>query len=384
VQYSLKIFSFDVDQVSDRAYMARALKLARRGLYTTDPNPRVGCVLVHAGQVVGEGWHQRAGDAHAEINALRQAGDRAQGSTCYVTLEPCCHQGRTPPCTEALIKSGVVRVVAAMEDPNPKVASQGLAQLRKAGLQVEYGLLQEEAQVLNRGFVQRLVQGRPWVRCKLAMSLDGATALASGESRWITAPPARRDVQRWRAQSSAILTGIGTIIRDDPSLNVRYEELSGEVSLNFDRQPLRVILDRKLAIPESARLLSLPGQVLIVCADASQPKAEILRRMGAEVIEIPITQQGLDLRAVMGILTAREINELQVECGARLAGSLLQAGLMDELVLYIAPKIMGDAALGLLRLPSIQTMEDCVKVEIKEIRAVGRDWRLVAKIATTK
>ncbi|MGR6035920.1 MAG: bifunctional diaminohydroxyphosphoribosylaminopyrimidine deaminase/5-amino-6-(5-phosphoribosylamino)uracil reductase RibD [Candidatus Nitrosoglobus sp.] len=384
MQYSLKIFSFDVDQVSDRAYMARALKLARRGLYTTDPNPRVGCVLVRAGQVVGEGWHQQAGDAHAEVNALHQAGARAQGSTCYVTLEPCCHQGRTPPCTEALIKAGVVRVVAAMEDPNPKVASQGLAQLREAGLQVEYGLLQEEAQMLNRGFVQRLVQGRPWVRCKLAMSLDGATALASGESRWITAPPARRDVQRWRAQSSAILTGIGTVLRDDPSLNVRYEELSGEASLNFDRQPLRVILDRKLAIPERARLFSLPGQVLIVCADVSQPKAEILRRMGAEVIEIPTTQQGLDLRALMGVLARREINELQVECGARLAGSLLQAGLIDELVLYIAPKIMGDAALGLLRLPGIQTMEDCIEVEIKEMRAVGRDWRLVAKIATTK
>jgi diaminohydroxyphosphoribosylaminopyrimidine deaminase/5-amino-6-(5-phosphoribosylamino)uracil reductase len=283
-----------------------------------------------------------------------------------------------------LIKAGVVRVVAAMGDPNPKVASQGLAQLRKAGIQVEHGLLREEAQALNPGFSQRLIQGRPWVRCKLAMSLDGATALASGESRWITAAPARRDVQRWRARSSAILTGIGTVARDDPSLNVRYEELSAEVPLRFDRQPLRIILDRQLAIPENARLLSLPGQVLIVCADAAQPKADLLRRMGAEVIGLPATEQGLDLMALMAALAAREINELQVECGARLAGALLRAGLIDELVLYIAPKLMGDAALGLLRLPDIQTMKDCIEVEIKEIRAVGRDWRLVAKIATTK
>ncbi|ADE15876.1 riboflavin biosynthesis protein RibD [Nitrosococcus halophilus Nc 4] len=369
-----------MEQVNDRAYMARALKLAWRGLFTTDPNPRVGCVLVRAGEIVGEGWHQWAGDAHAEVNALRQADVRARGATCYVTLEPCCHRGRTPPCTEALIEAGVVRVVAAMRDPNPKVAGQGLAQLREAGLQVEYGLLQEEAQALNPGFVQRLVQGRPWVRCKLAMSLDGATALASGESRWITAPPARRDVQRWRARSSAILTGIGTVIGDDPALNVRYEELQNEVPPGFDRQPWRVILDRKLAISEKARLLSLPGPVLIACADGEQPKAESLRSKGAEVISLPVASEGLDLKALMAVLAAREINELHVECGARLAGSLLQAGLMDELVLYIAPKLMGEASLGLLRLPGIQTMEDCIQVDIKEIRAVGRDWRLVAKI----
>ncbi|ADJ28011.1 bifunctional diaminohydroxyphosphoribosylaminopyrimidine deaminase/5-amino-6-(5-phosphoribosylamino)uracil reductase RibD [Nitrosococcus watsonii] len=366
--------------MNDRAYMVRALKLAQRGLFTTDPNPRVGCVLVRGGEIVGEGWHQQAGDSHAEINALRQAGIRAQGSTCYVTLEPCCHRGRTPPCTEALIEAGVARVVAAMGDPHPKVASQGLAQLREAGLQVEHGLLQEEAEALNVGFVQRLVQGRPWVRCKLAMSLDGATALASGESRWITASPARRDVQRWRARSSAILTGIGTVLEDDPSLNVRYEELGDEAPLGFNRQPLRVILDRQLAISVQARLLSLPGPVMIVCADAASSKAESLRCRGVEVISLPVTPQGLDLMALMAALAAREINELHVECGARLAGSLLQAGLMDELVLYIAPKLMGEAALGLLQLPGIQTMKDCIEVDIKEMRAVGRDWRLVAKI----
>lgn len=361
--------------------MARALKLAWRGLYTTDPNPRVGCVLVHSGEIVGEGWHERAGEAHAEINALRQAGGRTRGATCYVTLEPCCHWGRTPPCTEALIKAGVTRVVAAMQDPNPKVAGRGLVQLREAGIQVEYGLLEKEAQALNPGFIQRLVQGRPWVRCKLAMSLDGATALASGESKWITAPPARRDVQRWRARSSAILTGIGTVVQDDPSLNVRYDELPDEVPPGFKRQPLRIILDRKLAISPQARLLSLPGPVLILCADASQPKAEALRRAGAEVSTLPATDKGLNLSALMASLAAREVNELQVECGARLAGSLLQEGLIDELVLYVAPKLMGDEALGLLRLPGIQTMKDCIQVEVKEIRAVGRDWRLIAAIA---
>ncbi len=364
--------------------MARAIRLAWRGLYTTDPNPRVGCVLVRGGEIVGEGWHERAGDAHAEINALRQAGTRAQGATCYVTLEPCCHWGRTPPCTEALIKAGVTRVVAAMQDPHPNVAGGGLTQLREAGIQVQNGLLEEEAQALNPGFIQRLVRGRPWVRCKLAMSLDGATALASGESQWITSPPARRDVQRWRARSSAILTGIGTVVRDDPSLNIRYGELLDEVPLDFNRQPLRIILDRRLAIPVQARLLSLPGPALILCADASQPKAKALRRAGAEVSTLPVTDRGLDLSALMADLAAREVNELQVECGARLAGSLLQDGLIDELVLYIAPKLMGEETFGLLHLPGIRTMKDCIQVEIKEIRAVGQDWRLIATIAPQK
>lgn len=367
--------------MSDSAYMARAVRLAWRGLYTTEPNPRVGCVLVRGGEIVGEGWHEQVGDAHAEINALRQAGARAQSAICYVTLEPCCHWGRTPPCTEALIKAGVSRVVVAMEDPNPRVAGRGLAQLREAGIQVEHGLLEEEVWALNPGFIRRLVRGRPWVRCKLAMSLDGATALASGESRWITSLPARRDVQRWRARSSAILTGIGTVVRDDPSLNVRYEELPEEVPPGFNRQPLRVILDRRLAISTQARLLSLPGPALILCADASQPKAEALRRAGAEVSTLPVTEKGLDLSALMEVLVAREVNELQVECGARLAGSLLQDGLIDELVLYIAPKLMGEGALGLLRLLGIHTMKDCIQVEIKEIRAVGRDWRLIAALS---
>jgi diaminohydroxyphosphoribosylaminopyrimidine deaminase / 5-amino-6-(5-phosphoribosylamino)uracil reductase len=360
--------------------MARALKLAWQGLYTTDPNPRVGCVLVRDGEIVGEGWHARAGDAHAEVNALRQAGTRARGAICYVTLEPCCHRGRTPPCTEALINAGVSRVVAAMRDPNPKVASRGLAQLREAGIQVEHGVLEEEARALNIGFLQRLVQGRPWIRCKLAMSLDGATALASGESRWITSPPARRDVQRWRARSSAILTGIGTVLRDDPALNVRYATLAGEVPPGATRQPMRIVLDRQLAIPEQARLLSLPGKVLILCADAAQRKAERLRRAGAEVIALPVIQRGLDLTALMEVLAAREINELHVECGARLAGALVQARLIDELVLYIAPKLLGDNSLGLLRIPDIASLEECIAVEIAEIRAVGRDWRLVVRL----
>ena len=348
--------------------MARALTLARRGLYSADPNPRVGCVLLQNGDIVGEGWHERAGEAHAEVIALEAAGWRARGATVYVTLEPCCHYGRTPPCTKALLQAGVARVVAAMRDPNPQVAGQGLAILREAGVTVDCGLLEAEARALNPGFIQRMTTGRPWLRVKLAMSLDGRTALASGESQWLTGAAARQDVQRLRARSSAILTGIGTVLADDPALNVRLPETI--------RQPLRVILDSRLRTPPTAQTLQLPGSTLIVSAVADPDRQAPLRAAGADITVVPNAGQGLDLTAIMAELACRECNEVQVECGPTLAGALLQAGLMDELVIYMAPLLLGDQARGLFQLPELTRMEERRELELVETRAVGKDWRL--------
>jgi len=359
----------------DHQYMARALRLAARGLYTTDPNPRVGCVLVRDGRVVGEGWHERAGEPHAEIHALARAGTAAAGATAYVTLEPCCHQGRTPPCTEALIEAGVGRVVFAMQDPNPRVAGAGAARLQAAGIEVESGVLAAEAARLNPGFAQRMRSGRPWVRCKLAMSLDGRTAMASGESRWITGAAARRDVHRLRARSSAILTGIGTVLADDPALTVRLDE--AEV-----RQPLRVILDTRLRLPATARLLGLPGTTLVLAgADAADP-GDRFGAAAVTTVRLPVTAGRLDLPAVLDYLGSREVNEVHVEAGATLSGALLQAGLVDELVVYMAPHLLGDAARGLFALPGLERMEERVALEIADIRAVGQDWRITATVAT--
>ncbi len=352
----------------DYRCMARALTLARRGLYSADPNPRVGCVLLQNGDIVGEGWHERAGEAHAEVIALAAAGQRAQGATVYVTLEPCCHYGRTPPCTEALLQAGVARVVAAMRDPNPQVAGQGLAILREAGVVVDCGLLEAEARALNPGFIQRMTASRPWLRIKLAMSLDGRTALASGESQWLTGDAARRDVQRLRARSSAILTGIGTVLADDPALNVRLPETI--------RQPLRVILDSRLRTPPTARTLHLPGSVLIFTAVADPDRQAPLRAAGADITVVPNAGPGLDLTAIMAELARRECNEVQVECGPTLAGALLQAGLMDELVIYMAPLLLGDQARGLFQLPELTRMEERRELKLVETRAVGKDWRL--------
>ena len=355
----------------DYRYMARALTLARRGLYSTDPNPRVGCVLVREGVIVGEGWHERAGEAHAEVIALDAAGERARGATAYVTLEPCCHYGRTPPCTDALLNAGVTRVVAAMADPNPQVAGRGLALLRAAGVVVECGLLETEARALNPGFIQRMTTGRPWVRVKLAMSLDGRTALASGESQWLTGEAARQDVQRLRARASAILTGIGTVLADDPSLNVRLPEA--------ERQPLRVILDTELRTPPTARTLRLPGSVLIFTAVADPATQAPLRAAGADIVVVPRTERGLNLHAVMAELARRECNEVHVECGPTLAGALLQAGLVDELVIYMAPLLLGDKARGLFQLPELTRMSERRELEILETRAVGTDWRITIR-----
>jgi len=362
---------------NDIRHMARALQLARRGLYTTDPNPRVGCVVVRDGQVVGEGFHVRAGEPHAEILALRQAGETARGATVYVTLEPCAHQGRTPPCADALIAAGVTRVVAAMVDPNPRVAGEGLARIAGAGIETESGVLEAEARALNPGFISRMERGRPWVRIKLAMSLDGRTAMASGESQWITGEAARRDVQHLRARAGAILTGMGTVRADDPGLDVRLtaEELGIE---NPVRQPLRVVLDTRLACPPEAKLFSVGGPVLVLTAEQESARYAPLVACGAEVQAVASGPQGLDLHRVMELVSQREINELHVEAGPTLCGALMQAGLVDELVIYMAPHLMGNDARGLLNL-GIERMDERVALRIEDIRAVGQDWRIVAR-----
>ncbi len=362
----------------DHLYMARALRLAARGLYTTDPNPRVGCVLVREGQVIGEGWHERAGEAHAEINALRQAGEMAAGATAYVTLEPCCHHGRTPPCSQALIAAGVTRVVAAMQDPNPRVAGIGLAELQAAGVATDTGLLANEAEQLNPGFVMRMRHGRPWVRCKLAMSLDGRTAMQNGESRWITGAAARRDVHHLRARSSAIMTGIGTVLADDPSLTVRLEGDDAAPCL----QPLRVIIDSQLRIPPTARLLEQPGETLILTGNVDGGRRALLTRPGVSVDTLPLKATGrMDLQAVLRYLGGTGINEVHVEAGAILCGALLADRLIDELVIYLAPHLMGDAANGLFTLPGLQYMKQRIALSIQDIRAVGRDLRITARLA---
>jgi diaminohydroxyphosphoribosylaminopyrimidine deaminase/5-amino-6-(5-phosphoribosylamino)uracil reductase len=358
----------------DYKYMARALQLAERGLYSTHPNPRVGCVVVKQGQVLGEGWHERAGGPHAEIHALQQAGARAAGATLYVTLEPCCHHGRTPPCTDAVKAAGVKRVIAAMEDPNPQVAGNGLRVLQEAGIEVSSGVLAAEAEALNCGFVMRMRAGRPWVRAKLAMSLDGRTALASGESRWITGAEARRDVHRLRARSSAIMTGVDTVLSDDPSLTVRLDDDE------IPHPPLRVVLDSRLRTPPQARLLGLPGDTLILTGETSAAGAAALGT-GVEVTGLPLADGRLDLAAVLQYLGSREINEVHLEAGATLCGALLAAGLVDELVIYLAPHLMGDAARGLFSLPGLERMEDRIGLEILDIRAVGKDWRITARVS---
>ena len=358
--------------------MDRALSLARRGLYTADPNPRVGCVIARGPEIVGEGWHARAGEAHAEVHALRAAGERARGATACVTLEPCPHTGRTGPCTEALIGAGVSRVVAAMIDPNPEVAGRGMAALRAAGIETRIGLRESEARDLNRGFAMRMRQGRPLVRCKLAMSLDGRTALASGESRWITGREARHDVHRLRAQSSALLTGAGTLLADDPALTPRLHDFGETCAV---APPLKVVLDPSLRTPPEARLLAPPGECLIVHAAGSATRAAALRRAGAELVGLPDARSRVDLPRLLATLGERGINELMVECGPTLAGALLSARLIDELVLYIAPVLLGDAARGLFTLPALTRMSERVPLRILAIDPVGRDWRLRARPA---
>ena len=364
----------------DYRFMARAIRLARKGLYSTHPNPRVGCVLVRGGEILGEGFHRRAGGPHAEVNALAAAGERARGATAYVSLEPCSHRGRTPPCADALIAAGVGRVVAAMRDPNPLVAGKGLAQLRQAGIQVESGLLESEARALNPGFIKRMSRGLPHLRCKLAMSLDGRTAMASGESKWITSEAARRDVHRLRARSSAVMTGVETVIADDPSLDVRLAppELEGIESDAELPRPLRVVLDSGLRTPPEARMLDLPGQTLILCAHAGDNRRAALEAAGASVAAVGERDGRVDLRAALEYLAGLEINEVLLEAGPTLAGSALQAGLVDELVIYMAPHLMGDGGKGLFHLPGLERMQERIELDILDVRPIGRDWRIRA------
>jgi len=358
--------------------MAQAICLARQGIYSTHPNPNVGCVIVAQGTVVGSGWHQRAGEPHAEIHALGEAGGKARDADVYLTLEPCSHHGRTPPCADALVDAGVRRVVVAMQDPNPRVAGQGLERLRAAGIQVETGLLDDQARAMNPGFVSRMQRGRPWVRVKLASSLDARTAMASGESKWITGDAARRDVQRLRARSSVIMTGIGTVLADDPSMNVRLEaqQLKGVEPV---RQPLRVVMDTQLAMPVQAKMLSLPGDTLLVTGVQDNDHWQSLQQAGAEVVAIDVGRGQLDPEAVLKLLAEREINEVLLECGPTLAGSFLAAELVDELVLYIAPHLMGDSARGLFHLPGLQRMRDRIALEWLDVRQVGDALRVTAR-----
>ena len=360
----------------DRTAMQRALELAARGLASTHPNPRVGCVIARSGRIVGEGWHARAGEAHAEVLALAAAGSQAAGATVYVTLEPCNHHGRTPPCVDGLLAARVARVVYAVADPNPRVEGRGAARLEGAGVSVAAGLMAAEATELNAGFLKRMRTARPWVRVKLAMSLDGRTALASGASRWVSGEAARADVQQWRARSAAILTGVGTVLADDPRLDVRLADAPEEPP-----RPLRVVLDSTLRTPPAARLFTVPGEVLIITAlSASDPRWEprcaALAARGARIETLPAPHARVPLPAVLERLGELEVNELQVEAGATLAGELLSQGLCDELLLYVAPKLLGPAARPLLALPEPASLEAALGFAIAEIARVGDDLRL--------
>jgi diaminohydroxyphosphoribosylaminopyrimidine deaminase / 5-amino-6-(5-phosphoribosylamino)uracil reductase len=356
---------------ADRELMQQALALAGRGLYTTTPNPRVGCVVVKDGAIVGTGWHEKAGLPHAEVLALKAAGERARGGTLYVNLEPCSHHGRTPPCVDAIVPAGIRRVVAAMQDPNPKVAGAGFAKLRAAGIEVESGLMEEEARELNIGFIARMTRGRPWVRMKIAASLDGRTALANGQSQWITGEAARADGHRWRARACAILTGHGTVRDDDPQLNVR--------GIDTPRQPLKIVVDSRFETPLSARLLR-DGKTLIAGAVNAEVRIAALRKAGADTVVIPNDRGKVELFKLMEELARRELNEIHVEGGSRLNGSLLQAGVVDELLVYLAPGVIGDSGRGMFDLPELTELPQTRALEIREVERIGEDLRILARI----
>ncbi|HEY5780545.1 MAG TPA: bifunctional diaminohydroxyphosphoribosylaminopyrimidine deaminase/5-amino-6-(5-phosphoribosylamino)uracil reductase RibD [Lysobacter sp.] len=357
---------------TDHAMMARALRLAERGLYTTRPNPMVGCVMAQGEQIVGEGWHQRAGEPHAEVFALQAAGDRARGATAYVSLEPCAHTGRTGPCADALIDAGVARVVAAMRDPFPQVDGAGFDKLRAAGITVESGLMEAQARAINRGFISRMERGRPWLRIKLATSLDGRSALANGESKWISGEASRLDVQHWRARAGAIVTGAGTVLADDPSLTVRLEDDTPFVP------PLRVVLDPGLATVARGRVREGDAPTLYIHAPDAKPP----RGINAQLASVPVREGRFDLPAVLRLLAERGVNEIQLEAGATLAGAFLSAGLVDEVLLYVAPVLLGERARPLFDGLAIDTMAQKLKMTIVESRYIGQDVRLLLRPET--
>ena len=365
-------------KTADHSWMAHALRLARQGLYSTHPNPRVGCVIVGYGQLLGEGWHVRAGEPHAEVHALRQAGARARGATAYVTLEPCSHHGRTPPCAEALVEAGVARVVVAMRDPNPLVAGRGLERLRSVGIEVASGVLESEARELNLGFVKRMECGLPYLRAKLAMSLDGRTAMASGESQWITGPAARAEVQRLRARSSVVLTGADTVLMDAARLTVRAAELGlddAQAALALQRPPLRVLVDGRQRVPLDAPFFQA-GPALV--ASASAADVERYRVAGHELLALGNAEGRVDLPALLAALAGRGANEVLLEAGPRLVGAFAALGLIDEYQIFVAAKFLGSSAQPLLDLP-LERMSEARELKIEDIRAVGNDWRIIAR-----
>lgn len=353
-------------------YMSRAIQLAYKGLYTTQPNPRVGCVIVKDDRIVGEGYHQQAGGPHAEIYALQQAAQQAHGATAYVTLEPCSHHGKTPPCADALIEAGVSRVVCGMQDPNPLVSGQGLERLREAGIEVESAVMQAEAEAINPGFIKRMRDGLPFVRVKLAMSLDGRTAMASGESKWISGDSARHDVQKLRARSCVVLSGSGTVLADNPSMNVRLT--AGELNLTVQpHQPLRAVIDSQLKVPADSQIYTLPGDSVVF--SAIQPAADYAC-LNVQTMPLNASSNQLDLRHILGWLAEQQANEVHVEAGSVLCGALLSQQLVDEIVIYMAPHLMGDSASGLFHLPEITQMSQRIDCQINDMRAVGKDWRI--------
>lgn len=356
----------------DDEYMRQALLLAEKGRFTTQPNPRVGCVIVKEGKVIAEGWHRKAGEPHAEINALAQINFEATGATAYVTLEPCSHFAKTPPCVNSLIKANITRVVVAMQDPNPQVSGRGIQALRDAGIEVDVGLMQKQAQLLNKGFCHRMITGRPRVFSKIAMSLDGRTAMESGESQWITGTESRLDVHQLRAESGVVLTGIGTVLADDPTLNAR-----DGFGKPLGCQPLRVILDSHLKTPINARMLSAPGECVILTCNDDKTKQFALKKSGFVVQLLPSTEQGqLDLQAVVDWLGSKEINDVMVEAGSVLNGALLESNLLDELIIYIAPIILGDKGRGVFHMPALNKLAECPQFVINKIQSLGTDIKM--------